>query len=109
MFLHMCVILFTGNMGVWYGGVWYRRGCLPIRLVSAQEGVWPGVCLPRRVSAQRIGGVWADTLFPRDGNRGGRYSSYWNAFLLFPLFWFCNEKDGCDGDNDTNDDDEVDG
>ena len=69
MFLHLSVILFTGEGGMW------RRGCMAGVCVvggdmHARGHAWQGACVARGVRGRR------------DGHCNGRYAPYWNTFLF---------------------------
>ena len=105
MFLHVSVILFTGEGGLGLcrgdfgpggipvpGGSILSGGVCPGSLclgVSVQGGLCPGGLCPRRVSVQ--GGLCLGGALLCPGSlswrpprtvMSGQYASYWNAFLL---------------------------
>ena len=103
-FLHLCVILFTGGGGLPPGGslppggVCIQGGLHPGGGSASGGSVCRGVCIWEE-SASR--GGWADPPIGYCGIRStsGRYASYWNAFLLTNLdtcFTGAKNNRGCE-------------
>ena len=74
MFLHVCVILFTGGCYPSMHCRWY-----PSMPCSRSQGGSAAGGVSSRGSAPWRGAWWRP---PRDSYCCGRYASYWNAFLL---------------------------
>ena len=100
MFLHMCVILFTGGVSGPAGVCLFLRGC-----AWSQGGAWSWGGVPGPMGGGGawsrgtlvLGGAWSRGRClvpggawwrPPDGHCCGRYASYWNAFLFLNYFSF---------------------
>ena len=96
MFLHLCVILFTGGRGVciqgrlgrprgWADPPWMQtpQGWADIPLLDADP---PGVGQIPWMQTPLPGLGRAPPIDPPIRSTSGRYASYWNAFLFFSNF-----------------------
>ena len=76
-----------GGMHGEKGHAWQRRGMCGERggMHGERGHVWPrGACMEKGACMAK-GGCMAKGHGRRDGHYSGRYTSYWNAFLLIIL------------------------